>query len=99
MKNNGKDSPHVGSWKLRDAKNRLSQVVNSARSVGPQTITLRGEPAVVVVSIEEYRKLVGKSETSLSAFFAQSPLYNVELDLTRSTDLPRHDMESEKWSL
>ncbi|WP_224958680.1 type II toxin-antitoxin system Phd/YefM family antitoxin [Geomonas subterranea] len=89
MKNNEKHSPHVGSWQLQDAKNRLSQVVNSARSVGPQTITLRGEPAAVVISIEEYRKMVGKPKTSLSAFFAQSPLYDVELDLTRSTDLPR----------
>ena len=82
-------SPHVGHWQLQEAKNRLSQVVNSARSEGPQTITLRGEPAVVVISIEEYQRITRKPQSALSTFFAQSPLHDVELDLHRSTDLPR----------
>lgn len=91
MKNNRETgSPHGGQWQLQEAKNRLSQVVSSARSEGPQTITLRGEPAAVVISIEEYRKMVGKPKTSsLSSFFAQSPLHDVELDLSRNTDLSR----------
>ena len=82
-------SPHVGHWQLQEAKNRLSQVVNSAKFDGPQTITLRGEPAAVVISIEEYKRMMGKPKTTLSSFFAQSPLHDVELDLGRSTDLSR----------
>jgi prevent-host-death family protein len=88
-KNTETRSPHRGYWQLQEAKNRLSQVVNSARSEGPQTITLRGEPAAVVISIEEYKRILSKPESSLSSFFAQSPLHDVELDLRRSTDLPR----------
>ena len=38
------------SWQLQEAKSRLSQVVDHALREGPQTITLRGKPAVVVVS-------------------------------------------------
>ena len=43
-------------WQLQDAKNRLSQVVKDACSKGPQIITLRGQRAAVVMSIEAYEK-------------------------------------------
>ena len=78
--------PHAREWQLQEAKNRLSQVVDSALHSGPQTITLRGKPAAVVVSFEEYRKLA-QPRTGLSQFFRQSPLHGIELDLTRSDDL------------
>ncbi len=89
MKANKTDrTPHDREWQLQEAKNRLSQVVNSALHDGPQTITLRGKPAAVVVSFEEYRQLT-LPRTGLSQFFRQSPLHDVELDLGRSADLPR----------
>ena len=89
MKANKTDcTPHDREWQLQEAKNRLSQVVNSALHDGPQTITLRGKPAAVVVSFDEYRKLT-LPRTGLSQFFRQSPLHDVELDLGRSADLPR----------
>jgi prevent-host-death family protein len=80
--------PHEREWQLQEAKNRLSQVVDSALHDGPQTITLRGKPAAVVVSFEEFKKLT-QPRTSLSQFFRQSPLHDVELDLDRSPDLGR----------
>lgn len=89
MKTNKTDRPpHEREWQLQEAKNRLSQVVNSALHDGPQTITLRGKPAAVVVSFDDYRKLT-LPRTGLSQFFRQSPLHDVELDLSRSADLPR----------
>jgi len=81
-------SAHDREWQLQEAKNRLSQVVDSALRDGPQTITLRGKPAAVVVSFDEYRKLT-LPRTALSQFFRQSPLHDVELDISRSTDLSR----------
>jgi prevent-host-death family protein len=89
MKANKTDrTPHDREWQLQEAKNRLSQVVDSALHDGPQTITLRGKPTAVVVSFDEYRKLT-LPRTGLSQFFRQSPLHDVELDLGRSADLPR----------
>ncbi len=44
------------NWQLQEAKNRLSEVVRLAQSEGPQTITVRGAEAVVVVSVEDYRR-------------------------------------------
>ena len=80
--------PHDREWQLQEAKNRLSQVVDRAMNDGPQTITLRGKPAAVVVSFNEYRKLT-LPRTGLSQFFQQSPLHDVELDLCRSADFSR----------
>lgn len=44
-------------WPLQDAKNRFSRVVREAREKGPQVVTLRGVPAVVVLSAEDYATL------------------------------------------
>lgn len=81
-------SKHGNSWQLQEAKNRLSQVVDHALHDGPQTITLRGKPAAVVISVEAFQKL-SQPKTTLKDFFQQSPLRDVELNITRSKDLPR----------
>lgn len=89
MRTNKTDrSAHDREWQLQEAKNRLSQVVDQAVHDGPQTITLRGKPAAVVVSFEDFRQLT-MPRTGLTQFFRQSPLRGVELDLSRSADLPR----------
>jgi len=44
---------------------------------------LRGKPAVVVVSFEEFQNLT-RPCTSLREFFRQSPLYDTDLDVERS---------------
>ena len=49
----------MGAWKLETAKARFSEVVRQARNEGPQTITVRGQDAAVVVSAEQYRRLTG----------------------------------------
>jgi len=69
-------------WRLQDAKNRFSEVVNRALSEGPQVVTRRGEEVVVVVAREEYARL-RKSRPNLVEFFRESPLVGVDLDLER----------------
>ncbi len=44
-------------WQLQDAKNRFSAVVDAALESGPQCVTRRGKPAVVVLAVEEYERL------------------------------------------
>ena len=81
------------TWQLQDAKNRLSEVCDKAFSEGPQTITRRGEPAVVVVSVKEYHRLTTPA-TSLLEFFQQSPLKGIDLDIERDRD-PGREAELE----
>ncbi|MHB2020976.1 MAG: type II toxin-antitoxin system Phd/YefM family antitoxin [Candidatus Xenobia bacterium] len=75
-------------WPLQDAKNRLSELVKDALDKGPQTITRRGKPLVVVVSMDEFRRLTARTDT-LTAFFRKSPLARVRLDLERDRDTGR----------
>lgn len=83
-----KTAEHPDEWQLQEAKNRLSKVVEEARSGKPQTITLRGTPAAVVVSFDQYQELT-RSRLSLAEFFRSSPLGEVELDLERSREAGR----------
>lgn len=49
--------PKVESWPLQDAKKRFSEVVRRARSVGPQTVSVHGRRAAVVLSAEDFDAL------------------------------------------
>ena len=44
-------------WPLQDAKARFSELVRRAVEEGPQHVSVRGEPAAVVLSEAEYRQL------------------------------------------
>lgn len=80
----------IHTWQLQEAKNKLSEVVNNALSVGPQVITKHGVEAVVLVSYEEFKRLTLPRQ-SLSAFFRDSPLAEVDLDLRRDSGLARQE--------
>ena len=75
-------------WQLQEAKNRLSEVVRKAQSEGPQTITLHGKDAAVVVSAGEFARLPRRKGT-LVDFFRNSPLVGVDLEVSRSKDTGR----------
>ena len=81
-------NPILQLGQLHEAKNRLSHVVHEACHKGPQTITVRGEDKVVVLSAEDYLQLT-RPEGDLVSFFAESPLRGVALDLERSADTAR----------
>jgi len=44
------------SWRLQDAKNQFSKVVDAALHGVPQHVTRRGREVVVVVAADEYVK-------------------------------------------
>ena len=69
-------------WQLQEAKNKFSEVVEEALKDGPQVITRRGVETAVVLSFEDYRRiLLGRKK--LSVFFRESPLSGLDLNLTR----------------
>lgn len=78
-------------WQLQEAKNKLSEVVDEALTDGPQVITKRGVETAIVLSYADYRKLL-LNQQKLSDFFRESPLADVELDLTRDPSLQREDI-------
>jgi antitoxin Phd len=76
------------TWKLQDAKNRFSEVVNEAQQSGPQIVTRRGKETAVVMSMKDYRELV-RPEIGLVEFLRSSPLHGEDLDFDRPKDLSR----------
>jgi prevent-host-death family protein len=75
-------------WQLQTAKVRFSELFRRARSEGPQLITRRDKEGVVMISDEQYQRLVGKAHQpqNLLQFFRESPLVGIELDLERDKD-------------
>jgi prevent-host-death family protein len=62
--------------------------VKLAQSEGPQTITVHGKPAAVLVSRQEYEKLAAP-KLRFVEFIRRSPLAGVELELKRGRSPPR----------
>jgi prevent-host-death family protein len=79
-------------WQLQEAKNKFSRVVDNAVTSGPQIITKRGKEVVIVLSYVEYQQMIA-SRGSLSAFFRDSPLVGVDLDLVRDKSKVREEIE------
>ena len=69
-------------WQLQEAKARLSELVRSSLEDGPQEISVRGEPAVVVLSRAHYDRLT-RPKPTLVEFLRRSPLVGLELDIER----------------
>jgi len=75
------------TWQLQDAKNKFSRLVDKAQHQGPQLVTKHGKDAVIVLAVEEYKKLIKPSQ-NLVNFFRISPLAKEELIFERNKDIP-----------
>ncbi len=65
------------TWQMQTAKARFSDVVRSAKSDGPQDITMHGKSVAVVLSRELYDRLSGNTQ-SLVQFMQSSPLHGMD---------------------
>jgi len=75
------DSNKMDSWRLQDAKARLSEVVERALHDGPQIVTRHGKNAVVIVA---YRDFVGAEPTQdFKDFLMWIPRLGLEIKSSR----------------
>jgi antitoxin Phd len=80
----------MSSWQLQEAKARFSELVREAMTHGPQTVTVRGEAAVVVLSQRQYRSLQAQAgKPRFTDLMRSSPLVGVDLQIERDRSLPR----------
>ena len=61
------------TWPLQDAKARFSELVRRAREQGPQHVSVRGEPAVVVVSEEEFARMTAARPSIVDHILTGAP--------------------------
>jgi prevent-host-death family protein len=78
------------AWRLADAKNRFSEVVNRALTGDPQVV-LRRRDAVVVVARRYYEKLTGKRMSFKQFLLGKGPSLR-GLDLHRDKS-PMRDVK------
>ena len=70
------------TWQLQEAKAQFSEVVRQAQRVGPQTVSVHGKDAVVVVAAEQFARLNGNKPAFLDLMRA-SPLVGARLRIER----------------
>jgi prevent-host-death family protein len=68
----------IMDWQLQDAKNQFSKLVQSARTQGPQVVTVRGERAAVVLSAQDYDALRANRPTLVDHLLS-GPVWDQEL--------------------
>ena len=83
----------MGTWQMQEAKAKLSELVKTAQSDGPQEITLHGQSVAIVISQGMYQRLTN-NQLTLTEFIRQSPFFGMEeltfnrdQSLTREVDL------------
>jgi prevent-host-death family protein len=75
-------------WNIKDAKSRLSEIVDRALVQGVQIVTRQGKEVVAVIPFEEYERLTRRTG-SLAQFLLNSPLSGSELTIERDKSVPR----------
>jgi antitoxin Phd len=85
---NGQEQAMTQSWQVQEAKARFSELVRDAAESGPQTITVRGRRAAVVLSADDYDRLK-RPQPSMAEFLRSSARVAVELNIERDKSLPR----------
>ena len=53
------------TWQVQDAKARFSELLETSLAEGPQIVTKRGVEAVVLVPIDEWRRLEKRARPDL----------------------------------
>ncbi|WP_051929246.1 type II toxin-antitoxin system prevent-host-death family antitoxin [Thermopetrobacter sp. TC1] len=76
------------TWALEDARQLFGELIEKARSQGPQHVMIDGKEAVVVISEEEYKRL-SKDKPNFVEFLRSSPLRGVELEIDRDNSSMR----------
>lgn len=75
------------NWQVQDAKQRFSELIRTAHEEGPQVVTRHGEEIAVVIDIADYHRLTGEV-VDFKDYLRSGPRSD-DLDLTRTTELPR----------
>ena len=80
-------------WQLQDAKNKFSQLVQKAQQEGPQTVTVRGERAAVILSARDYDALRA-SQPSLVDDLLDPPAWDDDFSeaVVQRSKLPSRDV-------
>lgn len=67
------------TWQLQTAKAKLSKVIDEAEKKGPQMITRRGIETVVVVPVDQWRRLEPAPRRTLLEVLQSGPQFDLNI--------------------
>jgi prevent-host-death family protein len=70
----------MAQWQTADAKQRFSELVDATAHDGPQLVMRHKEAVAVVMSPEEYRRLVRQADANFASLLAQNPFSPADLE-------------------
>ena len=70
------------TWTVAEAKAKFSELIEKAKSEGPQKITKHGRTAAVVVAAEQWKEK-SQRKGSLAEFLMASPLRGSRIKIER----------------
>lgn len=71
MRNHRGDLVESPTYSASEAKNAFGRILDAVARTGVVTITRHDEPRAVLLSMEEYRSLVGSRQTNLDTLSAE----------------------------
>lgn len=77
-------------WQIQEAKNKLSEVIETSLHDGPQVITKHGKDTAIIMSYAEYKHQIASNinlkKTLMSSGFDQLDLERDPANSGRATD-------------
>lgn len=70
----------MAQWQTADAKNRFADLVEAADGHGPQVVMRHKDAVAVVLSPEDYRRLVRQADANFGRLLEQSPFAPEDMD-------------------
>jgi antitoxin Phd len=72
---------HTKTWALQEAKAKFSELVRRAQSEGPQTVTVHGQPTVVVTAYQAPKiDLTNMTGADFVRALSAGPPFDLELE-------------------
>ena len=70
----------MAQWQAVDAKQRFADLVKAADSQGPQVVMRHSDPVAVVLSPDDYRRLVRQADMNFGTLLTRSPLSSEDVE-------------------
>nr|WP_294566917.1 type II toxin-antitoxin system Phd/YefM family antitoxin [uncultured Rhodopila sp.] len=70
----------MAQWQTADAKQRFTYLVEAAGSKGPQVVMRHKDPVAVVLSPDDYRRLIRQADANFARVLAMSPFDPEDVD-------------------
>ncbi len=63
----------IAQWQTAEAKQRVTELVETAHGDGPQVVMRHKDPVAIILSPDDYRRLVRQADANFADLLGQCP--------------------------